>query len=103
MFLPLLLRSSWIHSPYSLLRSAKWRQGSATDSQKAWVRKRLGKRDAKLEALQESAEGGDAKPEDRFAKMTKGEAANIITRLKHGAQVGFYSIPVPAFEITSVR
>lgn len=76
-----------------LLRSAKWRQGPASDSQKAWVRKRSVKRDATLQSLQESVEGSSAKPEDRFAKMTKGEAANLITRLKHGAQVSIRNKP----------
>lgn len=74
-----------------LLRTAKWRQGPATDSQKSWVRKRLGKRDTTLQSLQEATNESIAKPDDKFAKMTKGEAANIITRLKHGAQVSAYS------------
>jgi ATP-dependent helicase IRC3 len=66
---------------YSILRSARWRQAAATEKQKALVGKHLLKRN-KL---------GDPLSEDtrltKLATMTKGEAANIITRLKHGAQV----------------
>jgi len=57
-----------------LLRSAKWRQAPATDNQKAFINRRRGKR-----AMDQ---GGVAEATER---LTKGEAANIITRLKHGA------------------
>ncbi|KAF9237313.1 P-loop containing nucleoside triphosphate hydrolase protein [Melanogaster broomeanus] len=57
-----------------LLRSAKWRQAPATDSQKDLVNKRRGKRAMDQEQIAEVTE-----------KLSKGEAANIITRLKHGA------------------
>jgi len=66
-----------------ILRSARWRQAAATEKQKALVGKHLLKRN-KL---------GDPLSEDtrltKLATMTKGEAANIITRLKHGAQSRF--------------
>jgi ATP-dependent helicase IRC3 len=67
-----------------LRRVAKWRSLPATPSQLSVIRKRWGKRQELGMAF-----GGD--PEDkadtRLAAMTKGEAANIITRLKHGALV----------------
>lgn len=63
-----------------MLRSAKWRQAEATDNQKAFLRKRLGN-SGKL-----SAPGGDFTRADTF-RMTKGEAADLISRIKHGALV----------------
>lgn len=65
----------------SLLRSARWRQAPATESQKAFIKKRWGKRMMDRAGVAEVTE-----------KLTKGEAANIITRLKHGAQV-YSSVP----------
>ncbi|KAF9822124.1 hypothetical protein IEO21_00118 [Rhodonia placenta] len=56
---------------YRLRRSAKWRREPATDSQKAWIHTRWKK----------------PAQEQKIATMTKGEASNIISRLKHGAQV----------------
>jgi len=58
-----------------LRRNARWRQAPATESQKAFIRKRRGKRAMDQASVAEATE-----------KLTKGEAANIITRLKHGAQ-----------------
>ncbi|KAJ7786259.1 P-loop containing nucleoside triphosphate hydrolase protein, partial [Mycena metata] len=62
-----------------LLRSARWRMAPASDQQKLFVEKRWGKRkfDSDSEAESKAA---------RITTLTKGEAANIITRLKHGAQ-----------------
>ncbi|KAF8846329.1 P-loop containing nucleoside triphosphate hydrolase protein [Paxillus ammoniavirescens] len=57
-----------------LLRSAKWRQAPATDDQKAFINRKRGKRAMDQGSVAEATE-----------KLTKGEAANIITRLKHGA------------------
>ncbi|KAJ3870183.1 P-loop containing nucleoside triphosphate hydrolase protein [Lentinula novae-zelandiae] len=55
-----------------LLRSARWRKAPATPQQLAFVTKRLKK---------------PLDDEDHELKnITKGEAANIITRLKHGAK-----------------
>ena len=76
------------NTKYRLLRSARWRKTLATEKQKALVSKRWLKR----ETL------NDAAPENerlaKLANMTKGEAANIIVRLKHGAQVtSFISFP----------
>ncbi|KAJ7492668.1 P-loop containing nucleoside triphosphate hydrolase protein [Mycena latifolia] len=65
-----------------LLRSARWRMAPASDQQKKFVEKRWGKR--KLEADPE-AESKAA----RLATLTKGEAANMISRLKHGAQARY--------------
>ncbi|KAH7916425.1 P-loop containing nucleoside triphosphate hydrolase protein [Hygrophoropsis aurantiaca] len=61
-----------------LLRTAKWRRAPASPNQKAFILKRRAKRTIDPE--------GDAQQID---KMTKGEAANIISRLKHGAQARY--------------
>jgi len=58
-----------------LLRSARWRHAPATESQKTFINKRRGKRAMDRTSVAEATE-----------KLTKGEAANIITRLKHGAR-----------------
>ena len=63
---------------HSLLRSARWRKSPASDSQKAIITKRTEGR---------SAGNGFGVTFD-VSTLTKGQAANIITRLKHGAQVG---------------
>ncbi|KAJ7092677.1 P-loop containing nucleoside triphosphate hydrolase protein [Mycena epipterygia] len=62
-----------------LLRSARWRRAPASEQQKKFVEKRWGKRNL------DSGPEAESKSE-RIANMTKGEAANIISRLKHGAQ-----------------
>lgn len=64
-----------------LLRSARWRQTPATESQKQLLTKRWLKRDAFQDPT-----SNDAKTK-RIQSMTKGEVTNILTRLKHGAQV----------------
>ncbi|KAG1749940.1 P-loop containing nucleoside triphosphate hydrolase protein [Suillus paluster] len=61
-----------------LLRTAKWRKASASDSQKNFIQKRRVKR-----ALDQDAVAAT------LQNMTKGQAANIITRLKHGAQAHY--------------
>ncbi|KIJ38480.1 hypothetical protein M422DRAFT_33262 [Sphaerobolus stellatus SS14] len=58
----------------SMLRSAKWRKTPATPGQIDFIKKRW------LKAREET-ELKDTK----FDNLTKGEAANIISRLKHGA------------------
>ncbi|KIM85139.1 hypothetical protein PILCRDRAFT_817121 [Piloderma croceum F 1598] len=58
-----------------LLRSAKWRRAPASESQTNFVAKRRGV---------SSIEGDEL--EQGLGSLTKGEAANIITRLKHGAK-----------------
>ncbi|KAJ7038251.1 P-loop containing nucleoside triphosphate hydrolase protein [Mycena alexandri] len=62
-----------------LLRSARWRMAPASEQQKIFVEKRWGKRRFDSDSEAESKA-------ERIATLTKGEAANIITRLKHGAQ-----------------
>ncbi|KAL1951850.1 hypothetical protein VTO73DRAFT_999 [Trametes versicolor] len=67
-----------------LLRSAKWRWEPASESQRMFVSKRW-----KTRKILTTAEGQSAKrlPGDHeLRSLKKGEAANIITRLKHGAQ-----------------
>ncbi|KAG9314319.1 P-loop containing nucleoside triphosphate hydrolase protein [Chiua virens] len=56
-----------------LRRNARWRLSPATESQKAFIQKRRRKRAMDRETIV-------------VEKLTKGGAANIITRLKHGAQ-----------------
>ncbi|KAL4069656.1 DEAD-box family helicase [Scleroderma yunnanense] len=56
----------------SLLRTASWRKTPASESQKAMILKRWGKREDGIT--------------QKLQNLTKGEAANIITRLRHGAQ-----------------
>ncbi|PFH54425.1 hypothetical protein AMATHDRAFT_134467 [Amanita thiersii Skay4041] len=58
-----------------LLRSAKWRKQPATDSQKELISKRWTKHSS------------DEEKKIKIKSLTKGQAANILTRLKHGAQV----------------
>lgn len=68
-----------------LLRNAKWRWEPASESQRMFVAKRWNTR-----KVLTTAEGQAAKrlPGDHeLRSLKKGEAANIITRLKHGAQV----------------
>ncbi|OCH96088.1 P-loop containing nucleoside triphosphate hydrolase protein [Obba rivulosa] len=74
-----------------LLRSARWRNERATEGQRAFLKKRFKARIEKeltdAQFCHETSDTEDknkkkAKPLDH---ITKGEAANIITRLKHGA------------------
>jgi ATP-dependent helicase IRC3 len=69
---------------FSLLRSAKWRKLPASEQQKSFIARRWAKKAPVIGA-------GEAQvtKEERLANLTKGEAANIITRLKHGAQVEY--------------
>ncbi|EMD42116.1 hypothetical protein CERSUDRAFT_147660 [Gelatoporia subvermispora B] len=85
-----------------LLRSAKWRRQPATEGQKSFLKKRLKARfgDEPSDSLPDGETlllNGDAsspksdpsgskqKKQKSVDQITKGEAANIITRLKHGA------------------
>ncbi|EKM61106.1 uncharacterized protein PHACADRAFT_156288 [Phanerochaete carnosa HHB-10118-sp] len=63
-----------------LFRTARWRRAPATDSQKRFLAQRWSK-------SRKEASEIDGKQPERLAALTKGEAANIITRLKHGALV----------------
>ncbi|KAJ6575059.1 P-loop containing nucleoside triphosphate hydrolase protein [Mycena capillaripes] len=65
-----------------LLRSARWRMAPASETQKNFVAKRWGKRKFDSDSDAESRA-------EKIATLTKGEAANIITRLKHGAQARY--------------
>ncbi|KAG6856640.1 hypothetical protein H0H87_002230 [Tephrocybe sp. NHM501043] len=60
-----------------LLRSAAWRKMPATDGQKLMLLKRWSKHSDIVD---------EASRTEKISRMTKGQAANIITRLKHGAQ-----------------
>ncbi|KAG6851171.1 hypothetical protein H0H93_015181 [Arthromyces matolae] len=62
-----------------LLRSARWRKTNATDGQKKMISNRWSKRGV-MDDLDEVSRA------DKINRMTKGQAANVITRLKHGAQ-----------------
>lgn len=68
----------------ALWRMAKWRQGPATAAQKLFVAKKWGYVHKSVQDFREHSDG-DVFPE-RLKNLTKGEAAHIITRLKHGAQ-----------------
>ncbi|KAF9496149.1 P-loop containing nucleoside triphosphate hydrolase protein [Pleurotus eryngii] len=84
-------RTKVIHGPMvqGLLRTAKWRKTLATDSQKSIIAKRWQKRPASGGLLDGKTNPKHTTLEERLARMTKGEAANIITRLKHGAQARY--------------
>ncbi|KZT02640.1 P-loop containing nucleoside triphosphate hydrolase protein [Laetiporus sulphureus 93-53] len=73
------------HFAMELRRGAKWRQASATDSQKAFIRKRWKIRESD-EFMEHIADEQQQDKAQKLSRLTKGEAANIITRLKHGAQ-----------------
>ncbi|KAF5384896.1 hypothetical protein D9615_001480 [Tricholomella constricta] len=66
-----------------LLRSARWRKMPASEGQKQLITKRW---------LKEGARGLPMNQDSKWEKIqqiTKGEAANVITRLKHGAQTRY--------------
>jgi ATP-dependent helicase IRC3 len=60
-----------------ILRSARWRSYPASEAQKDFIRKRHQKH-LTITGKEERRD---------FSELTKGEAANIITRLKHGSLV----------------
>ncbi|RPD82473.1 P-loop containing nucleoside triphosphate hydrolase protein [Lentinus tigrinus ALCF2SS1-7] len=73
-----------------LLRTAKWRWEPASESQKQFIIKRW-----KARKVIAAADGeGRSRPatEEGLKDLRKGEAANIITRLKHGAQARYEKI-----------
>lgn len=67
----------FMFSVQRLFRTAKWRKAPASSNQREFIAKRWGlaKADMTLDT------------QAKVNQLTKGEAANIITRLKHGAQV----------------
>src|SRR6266550_7627298 len=71
-----------IQAQSRILLSAGWRKKPASDSQKQLIAKRW--------RVRPGSYGGFSSEEERMDKihhLTKGQAANILTRLKHGAQV----------------
>ena len=70
-----------------LLRTAKWRWEPASDSQKQFILKRWKAR--KVLAAADGFRKAIPATEEGLRTLKKGEAANIITRLKHGAQVEY--------------
>jgi ATP-dependent helicase IRC3 len=60
------------------MRNASWRQKAASDAQKTLVSKRWSKIHPGME---------DERRTEMLENLTKGEAADIITRLRHGSQV----------------
>lgn len=68
---------------FRLFRTAKWRKMEATSGQKDFIRKRWSRAKDEPE---------NSKIQLTIDKLTRGEAANIITRLKHGAQVCFLTM-----------
>jgi ATP-dependent helicase IRC3 len=65
------------------MRRAKWRQQPATENQKTFVESRW----SKAPKYVQGEMAHDAARSLRIQRLTKGEAANIITRIKHGAMV----------------
>ena len=65
------------------MRRAKWRKEPATESQKSFVESRWNKAPKYVQGEMRN----DAARTLRIERMTKGEAANIIARIKHGAMV----------------
>lgn len=65
------------------MRNAKWRQQPATDSQKTFVESRWKKAPKYVQGEMTN----DTPRGLRIQRLTKGEAANIIARIKHGAMV----------------
>lgn len=77
-----------------MFRSAKWRKTPATEGQKAVIRKRLHLDDADLASSPFDLGGTgsaaaqavqQAKKPITLDTLTKGEAANILSRVFHGA------------------
>lgn len=62
-------------------RTARWRRTPASEGQKKFVASRWGK------ASKTVTGADDQSPTEKIENLTKGEAANIITRVKHGAVV----------------
>lgn len=62
------------------MRNAPWRQKSASPAQITLVSKRWSKIYSGVE---------DEKKTEMLETLTKGNAADIITRLRHGSQVNF--------------
>ena len=89
---------------FSLLRSARWRKLPASDAQKRFVEKRWKERSSMGAQKFGDVTEAVSPPVSPFAELTKGEAANIINRLKHGAKVrpaSFYSLnTAQAFVLT---
>ncbi|KAF8640629.1 hypothetical protein AX17_000289 [Amanita inopinata Kibby_2008] len=67
-----------------LLRSAGWRKQPASDGQKQLIAKRWGNRSSMYRGI-----GWEEEKMQKIQNLTKGQAANILTRLKHGAQARF--------------
>lgn len=63
-----------------LLRSARWRREPASDNQKKFIATRWSKAPKAFGSPDETSQ-------ERVKNLSKGEAANIISRLKHGAMV----------------
>ena len=70
-----------------LLRNSRWRWEPASETQKQFILKRW--KDRKVIAAADGLGKAMHTTEDGLRALKKGEAANIITRLKHGALVGF--------------
>lgn len=65
-----------------LLRSADWRKKPASDSQKDVIAKRW-----RVRPGSQSGFSSEEEKMDKIHRLTKGQAADILTRLRHGAQV----------------
>ncbi|KAI9512926.1 P-loop containing nucleoside triphosphate hydrolase protein [Russula earlei] len=70
----------------ALLRTAKWRQAPASPAQTSLVAKRWGYVNKVVQNIRGTSDNGDSLLPERLRNLTKGEAAYIITRLRHGGQ-----------------
>lgn len=88
-----------ILAAYRLLHTANWRRIPATSSQKAFIAKRLkiSPEDGELEQDVPLPEG-DSRRRVNLKTLTKGQATDIIARLKHGGLVRrfFFPFSLPA-------
>ncbi|KZT59816.1 P-loop containing nucleoside triphosphate hydrolase protein [Calocera cornea HHB12733] len=75
-------------NPYGETNADEWRNDPASSTQITLIRKRMKNTIADLQRLKPYGEtNADLEShEDQFSNLTKGQAAHIITRLRHGAQ-----------------
>jgi len=83
-----------------LLRTAKWRKDVATPGQIEFLSKRRSRilQDSRASVGFDDNDSSAGNKENvgspNYTKLTKGQAANLITRIKHGAQVSVGQLSV---------
>ena len=78
------------------MRRARWRKDPATKNQKKFVESRWNK----APKCAQGRMANDGSRDLHIQSLTKGEAANIITRIKHGAMVPSDLCDLSAAELT---